>query len=668
MAKMIFISPYLKGRGEKAALARRTKYIATREGVELLKDKTGGGLATEKQREYIQRLLRSFPQAKELGEYEDYASEPTKMAASELIDQVWEQFITAMDQRENFLDYVAHRPGVQSQGDHGLWNSGGKVPNLSEAVREVAEHEGNVWTPIVSLRREDAERLGYTDAENWRALVCSCLPELAKGYKIQPENLRWYAALHEKEKHFHIHMIVFSSDPAEGYLTVNGIREIKSAFARQIFAQDLVQVYEQKTRYRNEVQSSAAEEMTRLISAMETGLLYSESLYQLTEELAQRLKTTKGKKAYGYLPPQVKRIVDAIVDELAKDERVAAAYSLWLDMRDEVCRTYSENPPERLPLSQQKEFKPVRNMVIREVLRLSERSLGLEDEEMKDEPEPEEDDAEVFIPAEQARPQQAWQKVYEQADRYRRAKAVLYSEAADDEDRRSALSTLEELWEEGYAIAAHQLGKAYRDGLGTERDPVKAADWFRLCAEKGYDCSAYALGKLLLEQGDATGGIVWLKKAAERGNQYARYRLGKVYLLGEQAAKDVAAALEYLRSSAEQGNQYAQYTLGKLYLLGKEVPRDRERAVDYLTCSAAQGNAYAQFFLDHLEDMRSPSAATAVIRMLHHMSRIFRERTTADNIHRGLRIDRKRWKELQEKRIALGHKPDDHEDQVQTMG
>ena len=572
MAKMIFISPYLKGRGEKAALARRTKYIATREGVELLKDKAGDEPETEKQREYILRLLRSFPQAKELGEYEDYASEPTKAAASELINQVWEQFIAAMDQRENFLDYVAHRPGVQREGNHGLWNAGGKVPNLSAAVREVAEHEGNVWTPIVSLRREDAERLGYTDAENWRALVCSCLPELARGYKIQPDNLRWYAALHEKERHFHIHMIVFSSDPTEGYLTRQGIRDIKSAFARQVFAQDLVQVYEQKTRYRNEVQSSAAEEMTRLISAMETELPCSERLCQLTEELSQRLRTTKGKKVYGYLPPQVKRIVDAIVDELAKDERVAAAYSIWQDMRDEVCRTYSESVPERIPLSRQKEFKPVRNMVIREALRLSEKPLSFEDEDMEDGPEPEE--------------------------------------------------------------------------------------------EKG---SAYALGKLLLEQGDAENGISWLKKAAERRNKYALYLLGKVYLTGEQTEKNVEAALEYLRSSAEQGNQYAQYTLGKLYLLGREVPRDRELAIDYLTRSAAQGNAYAQFFLDHREDIRSPSAASAVIRMLHHMGRIFRERTTADNIHRGLQIDRKRWKELQEKRIALGHKPDDHEDQVQTM-
>ena len=659
MARLIFISPYLKGGSSKAALAGRTRYIATRKGVELLKDRQGGGPATEKQREFIQRLLRSFPQAKELGEYEDYVREPTKASAAELIDQVWEQFVTAQDQRENFLGYVAHRPGVKLQGEHGLWDGRGRVPDLQKAIREVAEHRGNVWTPVVSLRREDAERLGFTNAESWRSLVCSCLPELAKGYKIRPENLRWYAALHEKEKHYHIHMIVFSTDPKEGYLSKQGIREIKSAFANEIFKQDLLQTYSQKTVYREMVQRSAAERMNEAIRQMQTGTQVSERLAQLTEELAQRLKNTKGKKVYGYLPSQVKRIVDAIVDELARDERVAEAYSLWQDMRDEVFRIYSDELPERIPLSQQKEFKPVRNMVIRETLRLSE--LTFEDEDMEDEPEQAEEPKKAS-PAPD-RPGSSLRRVYEQAERYRRAKAMLYSEPGSDRDKRSALTDLEVLWSEGYAIAAHQLGKAYRDGLGTEQDPAKAAEWFRHCAEAGYDCSAYALGKLLLEQGEAEDGIGWLKAAAEQGNQYARYRLGKVFLLREQAEKNVPEALKYLREAAEQGNQYAQYTLGKLYLLGREVPRDRELAIDYLTRSADQGNPYARFFLDHLEEFRDPSVGTAVIRMLHHMGRIFRENTAADTVHRGLQIDRKRRRELQEKRIALGHKPDDHEEE-----
>ena len=166
-----------------------------------------------------------------------------------------------MSQRENYLDYVSHRPGVELRGEHGLWTSGGKVENLAEAVREVAEHPGNVWTPVVAIRRQDAERLGYDNAENWRALVNASLCDIAKGYKIHPDHLRWYAAFHEKEKSVHIHMVVFSSDPKEGYLTPDGIRQVKSAFARRIFQQDLMHIYEQKTAYRNQLQQNAAEAM-----------------------------------------------------------------------------------------------------------------------------------------------------------------------------------------------------------------------------------------------------------------------------------------------------------------------------------------------------------------------------------------------------------------------
>ena len=372
MARLIFISPYLKGGEDKAQLINRTNYIATRKGVELLQSEHRDEPASQKQREYISRLVKTFPQAKELAEYEDYRSAPTKDTASEFIDQANEQFVTSMDERENFLDYVSHRPGVRSDGDHGLWDRDGKVQNLSKAVEEVANHPGIVWTPVVSLRREDAERLGYTDVDNWRALVNACSQEIAEGYKIAPENLRWYAALHEKEKHVHIHMVVFSANPKEGYLTKEGIRDIKSAFTTRIFEQDLLQTYERKTEYRNTLQRSAQERMAKLVTSMNSGTGVSERLEQLVGELAEKLKTTKGKKVYGYLPPRVKGIVDEIVDELAKDERVAAAYSLWQDMQDEVVRTYTDDLPERIPLSQQKEFKPVRNMVIRETLKLAE--------------------------------------------------------------------------------------------------------------------------------------------------------------------------------------------------------------------------------------------------------------------------------------------------------
>ena len=237
---------------------------------------------------------------------------------------------------------MSHRPGVQMDGEHGLWCAGGKVRNLSQAVREVAEYTGSVWTPVVAIRREDAERLGYNDAESWRLLVCACAPEIARGYKIPLEHLRWYAAFHRKEDSVHIHMVVFSSDPKEGYLTRQGIQQVKSAFGRRIFQQDLLHVYEQKTEYRDALGRDAERTMAELITQMETGQIQNENLERLVLELAQRLHNTQGKKVYGYLPPKTKVLVDAIVDELAKDERVAAAYNLWNQMREEVCRTYSE--------------------------------------------------------------------------------------------------------------------------------------------------------------------------------------------------------------------------------------------------------------------------------------------------------------------------------------
>ena len=380
MSRVRFMSPYLKGGRDTAKLSNRARYIATRPGVEVIRGEHSDQPATKKQHDYIQRLLRDFPGAEELLEYEDYCNAPTQANANTFIRQVQEDFAEPMSRMENYLDYVSHRPGVQLNGEHGLWCAGGKVRNLSQAVREVAEYTGSVWTPVVAIRREDAERLGYNDAESWRLLVCACAPEIARGYKIPLEHLRWYAAFHRKEDSVHIHMVVFSSDPKEGYLTRQGIQQVKSAFGRRIFQQDLLHVYEQKTEYRDALGRDAERTMAELITQMETGQLQNENLERLVLELAQRLHNTQGKKVYGYLPPKTKALVDAIVDELAKDERVAAAYNLWNQMREEVCRTYSEQLPERLPLSKQKEFKAVRNMVIREMLRLGRREPPATDE------------------------------------------------------------------------------------------------------------------------------------------------------------------------------------------------------------------------------------------------------------------------------------------------
>lgn len=605
MSDLRFMSPYLKGGGDSARRANRIRYFATRPGVEVLSD-GGSQPATKKQKAYIQRLLGAFPDARELLEYADYLEHPTQESASEFIRQAREDFAVPMSQRENYLDYVSHRPGVELRGEHGLWTSSGKVENLAEAVREVAEHPGNVWTPMVAIRRQDAERLGYDNAENWRSLVNACLCDIAKGYKIHPDHLRWYAAFHEKEKSVHIHMVIFSTDPKEGYLTQDGIRQVKSTFTRRIFQQDLMHVYEQKTEYRNQLQQDAAEAMQELIRQMRDGTLENSQLEEQMEALARRLQTVRGKKVYGYLPPEVKLMVDGIVDALAADERVAKAYDLWNEMRETICRTYSEILPERRPLSKQKEFKPVRNMVIREALQLARQQEGISEEQ-----------------------EQPIDPIH------------LQQEA-----------------ETGDAAAMGTLGKR----LLERRRITEGLFWLEQSAGQGDPSAQYALGKWYLKRENVAQAFRWLEAAADQNHSAAQYRLGTLYLQGELVEKDVNQALRHLTASCENGNQYAQCALGRLYLLGEEVPPDQEAAREWLSQSAAQGNVYAQALLDH-PDRSWTAVAQSVTQLLYHMSRIFEDNCKTDAMHRGLQIDRKRRRQLRERRLAMGHKPDDRENE-----
>lgn len=240
---------------------------------------------------------------------------------------------------------------------------------------------------------------------------------------------------------------------------------------------------------------------------------------------------------------------------------------------------------------------------------------------------------------------------------------MLHDLESDPGEKAAARVTLRRLWAEGYTIAAHQLGKSYRDGAGSSVDQELAAEWFQKSAEAGNPCSAYALGKLLLEQEQFPQAIRWLRQAAEQNDPYAQYRLGKLLLTGaEGVPKDIDAAIQLLKGSATQGNSFAQYTLGKFYLLGQEVQVDREEALRYFAQAAAQGNTYAQYFIDHQDDFSGAAAGTAILRMFHQMSRIFRENTAQPAIYAGMQIDKKRRRRLQEKRMAMGHKADDHED------
>ena len=450
-------------------------------------------------------------------------------------------------------------------------------------------------------------------------------------------------------------MMVWSDDPKEGFLTKDGIAAMRSKLTNAIFRDEMQQIYERKDVAYSDLVEAAQNAMQEMISRMQHQICDSPIIEANMRQIVQALETTTGKKQYGYLKKPLKQLVDTIVDMLAELPEVSECYEVWNQIHEELNECYGHSTPwERLPLSQRKEFRKIKNDIIREAESIR---LGLptfEDEGMQDDPE-----------LETQKEEHQSYSVYEQAQRYRAAKAVLQDIYALDAEHAEAVKALEQLWEEGYTVAAHQLGKFYRDDLSTLRDHEKAEEWFRRSAEAGNDFSEYALGKLLLTQKRWEEALGWLGKAADHGNQFARYRLGKIYLAGESVPKDVAKALAYLTASADQGNQFAQYTLGKLYLLGRDVPPDREQAREWLIRAAAQGNEYARFFLDHFDQFRDPSVMLAASKLLHHMSRIFQNNSIPPVNPAGIRIDSKRRRRLMEKRMAMGHKADDHEEQTQ---
>ena len=549
-----------------------------------------------------------------------------------------------------YLEYMAERPR-----SHGLF-SGDGVANLEQTMEEINAHAGPVWTFVYSLKREDAARLGYENGESWRRLLLAHQTELATAMKIPPSSFRWCAAFHDEKHHPHIHMMAWSNDPKQGYLTERGIEQMRSQLSNDIFQDELLSLYQQKDISYQEVRDTATEVMGQLIREMKSGLCDSPVIAEQMEMLTAMLSEVKGKKVYGYLKKPVKAQVDSIVDELAKLPEVEECYEHWNRLRDELERYYKDTPREHKPLSQQQEFKAIKNMVIREADNLQLGVFTFEDAQMKDEVD-EDQDAVLH----------AWSSRWEMAETYQNAKEILSVYENTEEEKAEQVQVLEQLWDAGFTIAAHQLGKCWRDGRGVLPDDKKAELWFQCGAEAGHDFSQYALGKLLQSQKRIDEAVSWYEKAAVQGNSYAAYQLGKLYLQGEQVQKDVAKALEYLTQGAEQGNQYAQYTLGKLYLMGEEVAQDREQAYSWLWESASQENEYAEFLLDHFNDSHRPNVLLAVTNLLHHMGRIFQDNSVPPAVPTGQQVDRKLRRKIQEKKIAMGHKPDDHEEQWPEM-
>ena len=639
MAGLIVKSPYIKGGGAGGYL----KYIGTRERVEILPD---GRPPTRKQEQLITKLAKDFSNIKVLPEYTGYAERPTKAGASALITMALEEHWDEVHASDGYARYIATRPRAERLGEHGLFGDE-DVVDLDAAMTEVSAYQGNIWTHIISLKREDAARLGYDHAKAWQSLLRANRHEIAAAMNIPLGNFRWYAAFHDEGEHPHVHMMAWSTVPGEAYLTREGIRRIKSVLTNQIFRQEMLRTYEQKSTSRDELVRQARRAVHRLAREMTSGICDCPAAEVLMQKLAVQLESAKGKKSYGYLPKPVKKTVDEVVDRLEELPVVKQCYDQWLVLQNQVDSYYHDSPRERKKLSQEKEFRQIKNAVIREAERLRLGEVTFEDQEMEGMDEHLDDRRMSF------ECQELWQ--------------FILDERQPLELRDQGVERLEWLAEQGDAHAQFVMGQLYRDGPLLIPDSQKAKRWFTLAAEQGMPEAQYTLGKLLLsadpEVHDLDEGLRWLRRAAQEGNTYAAYRLGKECLPDEHAPKSAEKAVHWFQSSAEQGNPFAQYMLGKLYLEGKAVPRDQEQAVQWFRRSAAQGNRYAQFFLDRQNNLRPPGVMLSVTRLLHHLGRIFRENSLPAAGLGIIQIDRKRLRQLQEKRIALGHKPDDHPEQ-----
>ena len=726
MAKLVTKIKYLKPTARQNA-GGYARYIATREGVEKIDDTKKLEPPTDKQIKLIEKIKKDFPDSTEMHEYDDYIARPTLGNASDFISRAIENNSDEVQSSKTYADYIATRPRAERFGSHGLFTDDGVRVKLNEVSEELKEYEGNVWTVIVSLRREDAERLGYNHGERWRDMLRTQTQEMSEQFRIPMKNLKWFAAFHNESHHPHVHLMVYSTDPSEGYITPQGVERLRSSLAKEIFRQDLLSVYEKQTEHRDDLRTESKAVLSEIVERMNSGICDNPVLEDKLVLLSKRLSKLSGKKQYGYLKADVKDLVDSIVDELEKDDRIAALYDLWYKQREEVIRTYTDDLPERIPLSQNEEFKSVRNAVIMEAMNILYETEPEEPTEEKEIPTPEPSDAETESAEEPLTPKEKTSRMW---NLYREAKGLLDRESETYEPTKAvelliesaklgcgvakyrlgkmflrgddvakdvdyALRWLEESVSEGNPFAEYLLGKTYLKGEDVERDEIRAEELLRRCADRGNKYAEYTLGKALLdgellpqdipeavrlltasaEQGfpnaeyilgklyykgeivpaDLPKAIELLERAAEKGNPYAAYLAGKLRLT-EDEVKDIEKAIRNFEIAAANGNDFAEYQLGKIYLYGRDTEQDMQKALEWLEKAAEHGNQYALQLLHSIKNNRNWSAATSIIRLLHHVSRIIGDRMEAERKGGSSAVDRKLKRRIDEKKQAQGIK------------
>ena len=366
MPKIIVTSRYLKSVSKKN-ISNYVKYIATRPG-SIVNDLDRKKLpATDSQKALINDLLKDFPEGKDIYEYEDYIHLPNQETASRLIKEIVERNADRIENRKNYVDYLAKRPGVVKAGAHGLFSQEDKPIDLNAVAKEIANHKGNVWTHVVAMRRDNAEQTGYTDLNSWRELVKRKIPVIAEASKIDIRNLKWYAAFHDKETNPHVHIIVYSTDPKEGFLTNKGIEKIRSAFVNDIYHDELYNLYGRQTALRDDLKNESKMLMHKLAAEIQNSDNITEELTASVQTLAKQLNSYSGRKYYKYLPKHIKKTVDDIFEQLAANETIREMYKLWCDIEQQKHDVYSSAKVTFPSMAHNTAFSSVRNMIIKTI-------------------------------------------------------------------------------------------------------------------------------------------------------------------------------------------------------------------------------------------------------------------------------------------------------------
>lgn len=527
--------------------------------------------------------------------------------------------------RENYVGYLANRPGAVKFGSHGLFSQSDEPIDLEKVAKEIANHGGNVWTHVVSLRRDNAQAMGYDNLNAWRELVKRQIPNIAKNQKIDMANLKWYAAFHDKKTNPHVHIIVYSTNEREGFLTIHGIEKIRSGFANDIYADELHNLYAQQTDLRNLLKKESEQLMKQLAENISRSNNFDAELIDLVFKLQNQLNTSKGKKVYRYLKPEVKQTVDEIFARLADNESIKKMYSLWCEMEQQKHDVYSSARVQFPKLVDNKEFKSVKNMIIRTLLDMNNPIVDV----AVNEPEPtkqyESDDSTIDIPPQIDESEQSendkvifsdnddltandfiWSdensvtvdvddtpksKYYlKWSTAYKEACKLIYNKQSKLEDFQKAEQILLSESKSGNVLAIHDLGKLYStEKLGT-KDEEKSFAYYKE-ALQGFMEREPDSDFIFPYEPKYEGQV--MKSVDMRS--YVWYRIGKMHCYGLGTKQDYAQAFDWFLKSAQEGNKFAQYSLANLYYYGNGVEKDFSQAFLWYKKSSAQGQPYASY-------------------------------------------------------------------------